>query len=200
MGSKLTDRTGSAVHRAKDRASDAAGSARSAAKDAGSSIAGKGSSLVGAVSDASLPSISLPSLDVRARQLELAGRAGRKLDHARSAAELSAERARHAAELRREKGRSRRARRGEVKAYAHAEKAQSILEERLAKAEKKLARVSHRRHRLLFLLIVGGGGAAAAVAARSRPRQQPTAEEIFPAAPGNATTPRDTHPVDPGSR
>ncbi len=194
MASKLQDKLSTATHqtekavgKATGKATDAAGSAFGAAKGAGSTVAAK-------VSDVSLPTPSLPSIptpdfNLAAKQAKLSGRAGRKLDATRAAAELSAEKARHAGELKLTRSKSKRATKNEAKAREQAEKAQLALEKRLGKAEKKLAKASRRRRRGVLFVLITGAGVAAAVAAKSRAGSQPTPDEVFPPSKPAQTSP-----------
>jgi hypothetical protein len=98
------------------------------------------------------------------------GRAGRKIEKARSAAERSAGQARHSGELTMERAKSKRALKGEAKARRRAELAQLDLEKKLAKAERKLARVHKHRRRGGAAFLVLAAGAAGAVAYQRKMR------------------------------
>ncbi|CAJ65390.1 MULTISPECIES: hypothetical protein [Frankia] len=181
------DRAGTVAHRAASIAGETAGTAASATRDAGVTVAHRISDVSGS---ATRGGTAVPRVAGKAasKAVAVSGRAGRRIEKARSQAELSAERARAAAELRSERQRSRKAVANEAKARIQADKAQEILEKRLAKAEGKLARVHRRRRRGLLTLALAGAGAAGTVAVRRYLAQQDSPTITAEPAPIGSTT------------
>ncbi|CAO5234074.1 hypothetical protein [Frankia sp. AgKG'84/4] len=194
------DRAGTVAYRAANIAGETAGTAASATKGAGSTVAHK-------ISDASSSTARGGASAQRAagkaagkatgKAVAVSGRAGRKIEKARSRAELSSERAHAAAELRAERHRSRRAVAQESKARGEADKAQAILEKRLAKAETKLARVHRHRRRGLLGLVLLGAGAAGTIAVKRYLSAKDDQEPITatPAPIGDTSTPGTGDPL-----
>jgi hypothetical protein len=180
------DRAGTAAHRAANIAGETAGTAASATRDAGASVAHKISDVSGSTARGTASAqraAGKAAGRAAGKAVAVSGRAGRRIEKARSRAELSAERARAAAELRAERQRSRRAVARETRARLEADKAQEILEKRLAKAEIKLARVHRRRRRGVLMIALLGAGAAGTFAARrylSAQETQPVTAEPAP--------------------
>ncbi|KJE22188.1 hypothetical protein FF36_03450 [Frankia torreyi] len=185
------DRAGTVAHRAASIAGETAGTAASATREAGVTVAHRISDVSGSATrgGTAVPRVASKAAGKAAgKAVAVSGRAGRRIEKARSQAELSAERARAAAELRSERQRSRKAVANEAKARVQADKAQEILEKRLAKAEGKLARVHRRRRRGLLTLVLAGAGAAGAVAVRRYLAQQDNPTVTAEPAPIGGTT------------
>lgn len=185
------DRAGTVAHRAASIAGDTAGTAASATRDAGVTVVHRISDVSGSATRGGSSvqrTVGKAAGKAAGKAVAVSGRAGRRIEKARSQAELSAERARAAAELRTERQRSRRAVANETKTRLQADKAQEILEKRLAKTEGKLARVHRRRRRGLLTLALVGAGAAGTVAARRYLAQQDTSTVTAEPAPIGSTT------------
>ncbi|MCM3883598.1 hypothetical protein [Frankia sp. R82] len=159
------DTAGTAAHRAASITGGTASTAASATRDAGLSVAHLVSDASGSAARSGAAA-GRTAGKAAGKAVKASGRAGRKVEKARSRAELTAERARATAEIRAERQRSRRAVAAETKARVEADKAQQILEKRLAKVETKLARVHRHRRRGVLTLALLGAGAAGTVAAR----------------------------------
>jgi hypothetical protein len=128
----------------------------------------------------------------------------KRIEKAEGTVELSVQRAFEASERAMQHGHSRRARKGERKAVAQADRAQRMLEQHLLRVERQLASTRRRRRRGLGLVMLAGAGAGATVAVRrmmsqqNRPelrpdQQQPSAQTgmttgaAFPGGAGEGT-------------